>query len=310
MRILVTGHAGFIGSHVADMLTTMGHFVHGLDNLSTGRLENISDEYSTAIVDITDRTEVAGEVRAFKPHVIIHLAAQASGTLSVNNPEHDARVNIMGTLNLLREARQMEVKRFVSASSFCVYGSDICSYGIETMPTKPHIPYAISKWCAEQYVSSFSKGISLRFSNVYGPRQIPIGENQLIPRALTHVYDNTEFFEVNGDGEQTRDFIYVSDVARAVIDVATLENLHFGSSVYNVCSGKSQSVNYVLSKLLEYAESGIEFKRNCMHFDWKEPIHVEGSNLRIREQLNWYPRIKLDSGLKKTVAWWKKNMVE
>lgn len=296
MRILISGHAGFVGSHVAEELWSRGHKLYGIDDYSTGKKKNAHPSviFRKKKKSITDRTYVKLMMEKFKPEVIVHLAAQPSLIESIKNPVKDARVNILGTVVLLSAAKKFGVRNFVFASTCATYGHP--DHRITS-------PYAASKMAAERYIrlQSEQSYAILRFSNVYGPRQVPLGENQLVPRAMRMIYFGDEFY-IYGDGEQTRDFIYVKDVASAVALAAEEPFIH---DTLEVSYGLSFSVNQVvgtLKKITGY-DPPIEHSEAKPH----EPRHVEIPNQHTKDILNWHPNYGLDAGLRQTVKWWNNH---
>jgi UDP-glucose 4-epimerase len=210
MRVLVTGGAGFIGSHIVDALLLRGHEVWVLDNFSSGHYANFDPP--GAHVLLKDIVEFGpDDLSPFD--AICHQAAQPSLRRSIDDPAHDALVNIIGTINVIQAAKAYGA-HVVFASTSAVYDPAGGAF-TEDSPIRPNLPYGIAKATAEQYLRH--SGIShtiLRYGNVYGPRQVQVGENQLIPHCLAHILDGKPFV-INGDGEQTRDFVYVEDIARA-----------------------------------------------------------------------------------------------
>lgn len=217
-KVLVTGGAGFVGSHVADRLIEEGCSVAVVDDLSTGRLENVNPAAVFYRQDITDPalSEVFAE---FKPAAVIHLAAQANVITSVADPLADARVNILGTLQVLECCRRFAVTRVVYASSAAVYGPPQYLPIDEKHPVQPTSPYGITKYTPEQYFAIYRdlygiNSVILRYANVFGPRQDPLGEGGVVA-IFTDQIQRGITPTVYGDGEQTRDFVYVKDVAQA-----------------------------------------------------------------------------------------------
>ena len=304
-RILCTGNAGFIGSHVADLLISEGYHVTGIDNLSTGSIDNVSPEVDFYELDITNETFVLSLDDRFD--AIVHLAAQPSLLESELYPAMDAETNILGTIRVLQYAKWIHCDKFIFASTSAVHSTSFGSHVIcpeEAQWDTPNRPYGMSKYAAEMYVRSLSPNpIITRFANVYGQRQVPLGENQLIPRALDHIYNDAPF-EIYGSGNQSRDFIHVEDVARAILYAIEKTQIVY-NPVINISSGKSTSVNEVLEML----KSTTKWKGDFTHGDAKkdEPMHIIMDNSKAKKVLGWYPRISLNEGLKRTVNWWKNN---
>lgn len=293
MRVLVTGGAGFIGSHIVDALIARGHTVAVLDDLSSGRRENLHPGAEFCHVDLS----VIGFLAAdYEPDVICHQAAQASLLRSVAEPIFDATVNILGTLHVIEAAHQCGA-HVVMASTSAVYDEMARQPYLEDSPKHPTRPYAVAKLAAEMYLrESGVAACVLRYGNVYGPRQVPVGENQLVPRALAHICDGSPFV-LNGDGGQTRDFVYVGDVASA--NVLAIEERLTGA--FNVATGAGTRVNTVL-----------ELLARLTHYDglWQhgpakpnEPRSVALDPARIG-QYGWRPETPLADGLAHTVVAW------
>jgi UDP-glucose 4-epimerase len=280
MKILVTGGAGFIGSHIVDALRLRGYAVEATDQP----------------LDITSRA-FRDMVRHTRPDAICHQAAQASLRRSIDDPAEDARVNIIGTINVIEAARAAGA-HVVFASTSAVYDPAGGTFA-EDSPLKPNLPYGISKASAELYLRN--SGIShtvLRYGNVYGPRQQPVGENQLIPHALAHIFDRAPF-AINGDGEQSRDFVYVADIARA--NVLALEGKVRGT--FNLGWGTGVTINGVCRLLRGVAEWEGTFR----HGPGKpgEARHVALTSRRAYERLGWAPTVPMLDGLRATVEAWR-----
>lgn len=301
-KVLVTGGAGFIGSHVVDLLLEKGYDVCVIDDFSTGRKENISniENWKICIQNIKNRWKIQPVFQVDKPEIVIHLAAQPSLLESIENPYYDAIVNIIGTINLLELSVKYEVERFIFSSTSAVQNSNYLNkeYPFLSYLT-PTSPYGISKVSAELYIRNLmpKKYVNLRLANVYGPRQVPLGENQLVPRAIRHALYEDEF-EINGDGEQTRDFIYVEDVANAIL--LSAESDYYGT--LNVSTGKQLSVNEVVQRIEKELGKEIEWKHNSCN-DSRRIVSM--SNRKIRGVLDWKPKHTLRQGIIKTLKWWK-----
>jgi UDP-glucose 4-epimerase len=242
MRVLVTGGAGFIGSHLADALVTRGDQVAVLDDMSAGRPGRLPDEAAIHKVSVTDADGLQGLVEDFGPVLIFHLAAQIDVRASVSHPAQDALVNIIGTVNVLEAARAAGARVLFGSTGAVIYGRDAPIPSLEDVLPLPESPYGVAKHGAEQYVQLYSRlhGTShavLRFANVYGPRQDPAGEAGVVAifcaRALAG-----ERPTVYGDGRQTRDYVYVGDAVRAFLAAADRGR----PGTWNVGSGKEVSV--------------------------------------------------------------------
>lgn len=304
MKVLVTGGAGFIGSHVVDRLIAAGHAVVVVDDLSTGRKEFVSPRAKLHVVDVRD--ERLGEAfQAERPEAIVHLAAQADVRRSVEDPALDAAINIGGMLNLLRCCQRQKVARVVYASSGgAVYGDTATLPTPEEHPTRPASPYGISKLVAEHYLACWEalygvSGIALRYANVYGPRQNPLGEAGVVA-IFAHRLLRGEPITINGDGEQTRDYVYVEDVAEATL--RALERAETRGAV-NIGTGVQTSVNALLQRL--EAVAGVKAHA---HHGPPKPGEQRRSALDpslAKRLLGWTPKMTLDEGLRRTLEYFR-----
>jgi len=300
MKVLITGIAGFIGSHTADKFLKEGWEVCGIDDYSTGNHRNVPDGVDFYCYDITEYDTMNRIVPEIAPDVIVHLAAQPSLLESVAYPEFDALVNIIGTVNLAKIARDLAILRFVFSSTSAVYSSpDTREDSLELFPDTP---YGISKLAAERYLRALlpDQAIVLRYANVYGPRQVALGENQLVPRALDHIRRRKPFV-INGDGLQTRDFIYVEDVANANFQAATVGLPE--DFALNVSFGTSTSVLDVVNEIAKLTAYTGEIKHGpAIDGDRRQVVMP---NDLAKELLHWEPKFSLHEGLKKTVRAYK-----
>lgn len=303
MRILVTGGAGFIGSATARLLAKRNHQVLIVDDFSTGKLENIQDiKATTKPCDVTDLPVMAGIFYDFKPEVVIHLAAQSAITTSMTYPFKDASVNTLGTINIIDLCKRNEVGKLVFASTSAVYDenkSPVFGYG-ENSPCNPSSPYGISKLAAERYVRLlFPNHVILRYGNVYGPRQVPIGENQVVARALKHFTHGDDFYVV-GHGRQKRDFVFVDDVAYINAESA----IGSMTGTFNLATGRSHSVNEVLSIIEDiYQVRGYNWPHSKQP-DPRGDVYINNGAVRREFGFSFTP---LRKGLEKTVEWWNKG---
>lgn len=300
MNVLVTGHKGFIGSHTVALLKQMGYSVFGMDTAK--HAHNIRGLKIPEVIpgDITAIADHFLEGREI--HAIIHLAAQPSLLSSIDDPVNDCAVNAIGTIKLLLAARRAGVKKFVFSSTSAVYnpGAQI-PLTEEYTRLAPSRPYGISKMAAESYIRAiFPRAIIFRYGNVYGPKQVPVGENQIVPRFLSFIY-NGQPFEIYGDGKQVRDFVYVEDVARANAMAVESEV----SGTFNVSSGVGASVNKITDILKDKTGYAGMITHIAPKPDEQREIVLDVS--RAAAYLKWRSQTSLVDGLQKTVDWWVKN---
>jgi UDP-glucose 4-epimerase len=295
VKIIVTGGTGFVGWHTFHALLGAGHGVRPIDKKPDPEMPS-----GGIWADITNYSKMNTYFGATKPEAVIHLAAQGSLQESLKRPEHDAMVNIIGTLNMLRLSQKYGVKRFVFASTSAVYAPNSSGVYVETSCLGPLSPYGISKMAAEFYIRVFDISHAiLRLGNVYGPRQRPLGENQLIPRALAHHFRG-ERFQINGDGEQKRDFVYVKDVADAL--VRAVESPLTG--VFNIGSGYSISVNTIMDELSAFLGRPEEWPRGKAKRG--ELRNVNLPSHMAYDKFGWKATTTLNKGIKETVKEWAK----
>jgi UDP-glucose 4-epimerase len=238
MRVIVTGGAGFIGSHVVDALLARGHDVHVLDDLSKGTRERVAASAELHVADIREPDAMFDAVR---PEAVFHLAAQADVRASVERPDFDADVNVVGTVRILEAARRHRAKIVFSSTGGAIYG-ECDGPTAETAPHRPLAPYGASKLCGEEYLATWNRlyateHVALRFGNVYGPRQEPHGEAGVVAIFMGLLRDGGTA-TIFGDGTQTRDYVYVDDVVEAML----LALDHDGGGIYNVGTGIETSV--------------------------------------------------------------------
>ncbi len=304
MKILVTGGAGFIGSHVVDRYVAAGHRVVVVDDLSTGRRDLLNPAATFHRLDIRDPA-IADVFAAERPEVLNHHAAQIDVRRSVEDPAHDAAVNVVGSLNLLGCARRFGVRTVVYASSGgAVYGDTPVLPTPEEHPTRPASPYGVSKLTVEYYLACWEalygvRWVALRYANVYGPRQNPMGEAGVIA-IFAHRLRRGEPVTIHGDGLQTRDYVYVDDVAAA--NVAALERGE-ASGPINIGTGRRTTV-VELYRILRGELGGAE----APHHGPPKAGEQRDSALdaaRARERLGWTPRVGLEEGLRRTAAYFR-----
>ena len=298
MKILVTGAAGFIGRHTVKTLIKAGHDVFGVDR---NDIHPSEINWSFMPINILDVLLIEAAFENFGPDAILHLAANSSLQKGIEDPVYDAQNNILGTINVLQAAKEHGCKRIVFASTSAIFHPWGLSPFTETSGIKPFTPYGVSKLACEHYIRiSGLDHVILRYGNVYGPEQKPLGENILIARALAHMmYDAP--FKINGDGEQVRDWIFVEDVARANLKALENENNFVGA--LNISSGVGHSVNTII-KMLKH-ETGFEGEIEHGPEIDGEIREVVMDNSNAIKLLNWNREVYLDAGLKRTVEAWK-----
>lgn len=306
MKILVTGGAGFIGSHVVDRFVREGHQVVVVDNLSMGRREYVNPRVKLYPLDIRS-PRLAEVFEAERPEVVDHHAAQMDLRRSVRDPAFDAQVNILGSLNLLECCRRVGVKRLLFASTGgAIYGDGALLPTPEDHPTRPASPYGISKLAVEHYLACWEavhgiRAFALRYANVYGPRQNPAGEAGVVAIFANRLVGGAEAV-INGDGEQTRDYVYVGDVAEA--NLRALERREL-SGVVNIGTGVETSVNEVFRGLARAAD----VRGKVSHAPAK-PGEQRRSALEsglAKRLLDWTPQVGLDEGLRRTVEYFRRE---
>ncbi len=303
MQVLITGGAGFIGSHVADLLIEEGHSVTVVDDLSSGKEGNIHPQATFYPLSILD-TKLSDVFSGKRIDAVIHHAAQISVRDSVKDPINDMEINIKGSLNLLENCVKHNISKFIFASTGgALYGEQDCFPADEQHPTRPLSPYAIAKLSTEKYLSFYHNThklsyISLRYSNVYGPRQDPHGEAGVVAIFAEKMLQGEQPI-INGDGKQTRDFVYVRDVARANLLALT----HDFIGEINIATGIETSINTIFQEI-----------KNLLSSNTPE-VHgppMPGEQLRsvlsfnnARSILGWEPTVPLAEGLKPTVTFFK-----
>lgn len=300
MDVLVTGGAGFIGSHVVDTLVAHSHQVTVVDNLSTGKRANLSAEVTLLEMDL--RSDDLGAVfKRVRPQAVFHLAAQASVPNSVADPATDAEINVLGTINLLERCREAGVRRVVySSTGGALYGEPEQSPCTEEHPVRPLSPYGISKYVAERYVEMYGRlhGLEytiLRYANVYGPRQDPFGEAGVVAIFTQRMVRGDEVV-VFGDGTQERDFVYVEDVSWA--NLLALER--GAGQAMNIGCGVGTSVNELLKSLRE--STGYEREPTYTEPRAGDVYRIALDASRAGRELGWEPKVSLEEGLRRTVA--------
>jgi UDP-glucose 4-epimerase len=311
MKVLVTGGAGFIGSHVCDRFLASGWDVEIIDDLSSGKRANLPDTARLHVVDIRS-PEAARIVRDGAFDALIHLAAQMDVRRSVADPVFDAGVNIVGTLTLLEalrgSGRGPSTRIVFSSTGGAIYGDMATPPNSETTPKEPDSPYAIAKLSVEHYLAYYSRihafeTVSVRFGNVYGPRQDPHGEAGVVAIFCGRILAGKPL-TIFGDGKQTRDYVHVADVADAIFRVAT-GALPPATSVndraFNIGTGEASTVLEVANTLLSTADSNVPIEFAPARTG--EQMHSWLAVDKARSQLGWVPRVSLSDGLADTFRW-------
>ncbi len=301
-KILVTGGAGFIGSHLVDRLVAKNHRLTVVDNLSTGKQKFVNSraKFYKASVTSPRLKEIFGKV---KPEIVFHLAAQKSVPFSVNYPLVDATTNIWGSLKTIEQSIRVGVKKFILLSTGgAIYGATKILPTPETVAPKPDSPYGIGKLTIENYLLNYYRPLrklnftALRLSNVFGPRQDPDGEAGVVAIFVKNLLERKQCF-ITGNGLQTRDFIYVEDVVEACI-----KSIRSGQGIFNIGTGKETSI-----KVLYHLIAGLISKREPKYVP-PRPGDVYRSVLKIglaKRGLAWQPETELLDGLKKTIKYFK-----
>ena len=309
MKTLITGGAGFIGSHLVDRLINEGHSVVVVDNLSTGKEENLNPKAKFYKIDICD-SEISKIFQEEKPEIVFHFAAQIDVRKSVENPIKDAEINILGSLNILENCKNFEVEKIIfSSTGGAIYGDAEIIPTPETHSENPESPYGITKLIIEKYLGFYKKTynlnyVCLRLGNVYGPRQNFKGEAGVVAIFSNKLLKNEQPI-IFGTGSQTRDFIYVNDVVDSVLEV--LNQVDCNNVIYNIGTGTETKISDIYQLILkkigkeiipifEPAKSG-DLKRSCLDC------------ARAKQELKWSPKYNLEKGLRETVDWFRHTKI-
>jgi UDP-glucose 4-epimerase len=299
MKILVTGGAGFIGSHLTDSLIKEGYSVVVVDNFLTGKKENLNSKSKLYKIDICN-PRIKDIFNKEKPQAVFHFAAQINLRKSVEDPIRDAKTNILGSINILENCKDFKVKKIIfSSSGGAIYGDATIIPTPESYSEHPLSPYGIDKLIIDKYLNYYYKVfglpyISLRLANVYGPRQNSKGEAGVIAIFAEKILKGIQPI-INGSGKQTRDFVYVEDVVKAAL--LALEKNKIG--IFNIGTANETNMNIIFKKIKKQMNSAFkevhgpekigEQKKSCLNFS------------KAKKQLGWKPYFNLDQGLKKTI---------
>ena len=309
VRILVTGGAGFIGSHVADAYIASGHEVAILDDFSAGSEANVNREAAVLKLDVRDKDAVAGAIAAFRPEVVNHHAAQSEVPKSVADPGFDAMVNIVGGLNVLRASVDAAVRKFIFISSGgAIYGEPDVVPANEDHPQRPLSPYGTSKLSFEQYLGTFHRTFGLeytvlRYANIYGARQdFHAEEGRVIAIFASRMLAGRPV-TIDGDGEQARDMLHVADVA-----VANIAALNRGAGgTYHISTGIPVTINEMFRKLAILTDYKLEPSFGPRRKG--DVFRIALDNTRARNELGWEPKLTLEEGLTQTVEYFRHQVL-
>src|SRR3989440_7500791 len=308
MRILVTGGAGFIGSHIVDQCVALGHEVAIVDNLweeGGGKKENLNSKATFYRADITDEATLQKIFDEVRPEIVSHQAAQHSVAISTKNPQLDARVNVLGLLNVLTNCTRIGTRKIIFASSGATYGTPARLPIDEEVPQRPESPYGITKMVTEHYLRYWQEAngltyTALRYGNVYGPRQDPNGEAGVIA-IFAKRFLNHDSVRIDWDGGQSKDYVFVEDVARA--NVLAID--HGDNDIFCIGTGKGTSVNEIYRAL----EGSIGYSPEIFKAT-KRPgdIHLAYFNCgKAARILGWKAEVDLQEGIKATVDFFREQ---
>jgi len=307
VKILVTGGAGFVGSHVVDRLLEDGHAVEVIDNLSTGRRERIHPNARLHVCDLRD-ARLVEVIATTRPDVVVHVAAQAAISRSVIDPRFDASINVLGTIALLEACRLTGVRRIIYTSTGGAgYGDTDVLPTPEDHPLRPSSPYGVSKTAAERYVDCWAgltggRALTLRLANVFGPRQDPAGEAGVVAIFTSRLLAGDPCI-VTGDGEQTRDYVYVLDVAEAVSRAVVSPDV---VGVMNIGTGVEKTVNDIYRELAQLTGVTVPPEHGPARPGEQRRSVLDAT--RAKKRLGWSAATPFGESLRQTVAWFRKEL--
>lgn len=299
MKVLITGGAGFIGSHLVDKLIEKGYRVSVIDDLSAGKKNNLNPKSKFYKIDIRDSSKVFNVFKIEKPEVVFHYAARIDARKSVENPIDVLNVNILGSVNILQACMETGVKKIIFASTVGVYGQPQKLPIKENHPLNPISPYAVSKLAFEKILNCYNDldFIILRYTNIYGSRQRGDGEGGVVSIFLNSILKNRRP-TIFGEGSQTRDFLYVDDAVSAAVKAMEFSGRN---QVYNVGTNKSVSVLALFKMVSELLQKNI--KPLFSEYRQGDITDSRADFSNIKEDFKWQPNYNLKEGLMKTIKW-------
>ena len=303
MRILVTGGAGFIGSHIVDRYLEMGHEVAIVDNLSTGRRENLNPNATFFEKSILD-PDLCKVFEEFSPEVVNHQAAQVNVRRSVEDPAFDAQTNVLGSINVFRSAAEAKCRKVIySSSGGACYGEPQKIPADENTPVRPLCPYGASKYAAEKYLELYAllNNMSytiLRYANVYGPRQDPHGEAGVVA-VFSELMLNSKQPQIFGDGSKTRDYVFVADIAEANVFALNAGD----GNAFNIGTGRQTTDDEIFFAIRDAL--GVQIEAEHTDFREGEVRHIALDASRAKQELGWASEFTLETGMPRTIAWYR-----
>jgi len=303
MKILITGAAGFVGSHLFNKMNKIGYEVYGIDNLIRGKLSNLTNKKKFFKIDIRNKKKINFFFKKYGPFkIVIHQATLINKNLEEENIIEDIDLNVCSTINLINIAYKFGMKKFVYASSIAVYGKIKKKQVDEVCGTEPITSYGISKLMTEKYIKYLSKNrltkmdyTILRYSNIYGPNQSDLGEVGVIRNFIKKLEKSNTIFK-HGNGKQTRDFIFVTDAVDATIKATLTKHKRL---VLNISSNIATSVNSIISNFRRLIDKKIKIRKKKNHSN--EYFYFKSSNKLARLKLKWQPQVKLNEGIELTI---------